>query len=212
MNPVGEVVLLAASGLAREVVSAAGTHHRIIGMLDDDEALHGTRVNGVEVLGPIGDAPSQEADFLLCIGAGSGRRCVRDRLSQLGMKPACWATFIDDTVRVPHGCTVGEGSIVFGGVVLTAGVRIGRHCVVMPNVTLTHDVHIHDYVTLAAGVSLGGGVVVEDEAYLGMNASIRQGVRIGAGATIGMGAVVLSDVPAGETWVGVPANRMGARR
>ena len=29
--------------------------------------------------------------------------------------------------------------------------------------------------------------------------------ELGADATVGMGSVVLDDVPAGETWVGVPA-------
>jgi acetyltransferase-like isoleucine patch superfamily enzyme len=66
-------------------------------------------------------------------------------------------------------------------------------------------VRLHDFATLTAGVSLAGSVQVGEAAYLGMNAAVRQGLTIGAGAVIGMGAAVLADVPAGETWVGVPA-------
>jgi acetyltransferase-like isoleucine patch superfamily enzyme len=40
---------------------------------------------------------------------------------------------------------------------------------------------------------------------LGVGVSVVPGVRIGAGATVGAGAVVISDVPDGETVVGVPA-------
>jgi sugar O-acyltransferase (sialic acid O-acetyltransferase NeuD family) len=207
-----EVVLLAASGLAREVIAAEGMRARIKGILDDDPALHGTRVDGIQVLGPIGDAPRHTADFLVCIGSGSGRRDVVERLDGKAIGGDRWATFVDDAVRVPDGCEIGEGSIVLAGVVLTANVLVGRHCVLMPHATLTHDVGIRDYVTLAAGVSLGGGVEIDDDAYLGMNSSVRQHVRIGARATIGMGAVVLSDVPAGDTWVGVPAARLGAKK
>ena len=42
-------------------------------------------------------------------------------------------------------------------------------------------------------------------AYIGTGASVIPGVTIGAKATIGAGAVVVRDVPAGETHVGIPA-------
>ena len=43
-------------------------------------------------------------------------------------------------------------------------------------------------------------------AHLGMNSSVRERSSIGSYATVGMGAAVLSNVPDGETWVGVPAH------
>ncbi|WP_226654123.1 NeuD/PglB/VioB family sugar acetyltransferase [Leifsonia sp. LS1] len=204
-----DLLLLGASGLAREAAAAAQSRHRVIGVLDDDPALRGTRVAGAEVLGGMAHAAEYDADLLVCVGSGAGRRSVVDRLDALGVDDRRYTTLIDDAVRVPDGCTVGAGSILLGGVVLTADVTIGRHVVVMPNSTLTHDVRLHDFATVTSGVSLAGSVRVGEAAYIGMNAAVRQGLAIGAGAVIGMGAAVLADVPDGETWVGVPARPVG---
>jgi acetyltransferase-like isoleucine patch superfamily enzyme len=40
---------------------------------------------------------------------------------------------------------------------------------------------------------------------VGAGATIRQGIEIGAGAMVGAGAVVVRNVPAGVTVVGIPA-------
>src|SRR5258706_449321 len=52
---------------------------------------------------------------------------------------------------------------------------------------------------------LGGGVRIGRGAYVGAGALIRETVHIGDYALVGMGSIVLTDVPAGQTWVGAPA-------
>ena len=203
-----EVILLAASGLAREalaVLKRAG-EDSVVGYLDDDAALHGRMIDGVPVLGGIDDAFRYPgARFLLCAGQGAVRDRIHGRLHRQGLTDDDFTTVIDPSVHVPDTCTVGVGSILLAGVVLTTSVTIGRHVVVMPNVTLTHDDTIEPFATLCAGVTLGGGVVVGEHAYLGMNSSVRQNLIIGNGSTLGMGAVLTKNLPADETWVGLPA-------
>jgi len=205
-----DLILLGASGLAREVI-AARHRYRIVGILDDDEALHGLLIGGIEVLGGLGLAGELMARLVVCVGDGSGRRAIVHRLDGLGVSERRYATLMDGSVEIPNGCTVGNGSVILAGVVLTANVSIGHHVVIMPHCTLTHDTSIGDFATLAAGVTLGGAVRLGEGSYLGMNASIRQNVRIGPDATVGMSAAVLEDVPGGETWAGVPARPLEAR-
>jgi sugar O-acyltransferase (sialic acid O-acetyltransferase NeuD family) len=205
---VTDVVIIAASGLSREVIAADQSAHDVVGILDDDRDLHGSVIGGVVVLGGIELAKELDTAFLVCIGAGSGRRRVVERLRLLGVSDDRFATLIDGSVRIPPGCEVGRGSILLAGTVLTANVTIGRHVVMMPHVTVTHDDVVEDFVTLAAGVSLGGTVLVRSGAYIGMNAGVRERTTIGPDAVIGMGSVVLGDVPAGETWAGVPAAQL----
>lgn len=201
------LLLVGASGLAREVLAAGITG--VVGILDDDAERHGTEVGGVPVLGRTALAAERDDDLLLCFGPGTTRRQVARRLSRAGVDEDRYATYAARSARIGRTCEVAPGSILLDGVVVTADARLGRHVVIMPNSTITHDDDLCDFVTIAAGVAVGGGVRIGRGAYLGMNASVRQGVTVGRDATIGMGAVVLSDVPEGETWAGVPARRLG---
>ncbi|MFL6288339.1 MAG: acetyltransferase [Actinomycetes bacterium] len=205
---VSPLILLAASGLGREVLNAveAAGSHRVVGFLDDDAALHGTSVTSVPVLGPIEDAVRHtDARFVVCVGRGQSRRGIVRRLQSKGVAPDRYAAVVDPTVRVPRGCSIGAGAVLLAQTVLTADVHIGRHVVAMPHVTLTHDNRIEDFATLCAQVVLGGSVHVGEAAYLGMGCSVREEIAIGPEATLGMGAVLLEDLPAGATWAGCPA-------
>lgn len=202
----GPLLLVGASGLAREVLPvAAEAGHEVLGVLDDRHADLPPALGGAPVLGPVSAAAEHPgARLLLCVGPSRTRAAVHARLDP----GAAYARVVDPSVRNPAGCPVGEGSVLLAGVTITADAVLGAHVVAMPGVTVTHDCVLDDFATLAAGVALGGGVRVGRAAYLGMNASVHPGVRIGAGAVVGMGAVVLTDVPDGETWAGVPARRL----
>lgn len=204
-----ELVLIAASGLAREVLTMvrASGQYDVVGLLDDDKEMAGVTVDGAPVLGTIDDAPKfTHALVLVCLASGKSREAVVERLAALGLRDARYATAIDPTVECPEGCRIGRGSILLKNVTLTASVTLGAHVVAMPSVTFTHDDDVADFATFAAGVSLGGGVRIGRAAYLGLNCSVRERTSVGSYATVGMGAAVLSNVPDGETWVGVPAH------
>ena len=201
------ILLVGASGLAREVLAAGITG--VAGILDDDTRLHGTEIGGVPVVGSVIDAVPRTESLLVCVGGGRGRRDVVHRLRESGLGDDRYARFVARSARIGSSSDIGPGAIVLDNVVVTADAALRRHVVIMPNCTVTHDDVLEDFATLAAGVSLGGAVRVGEAAYIGMNASVRQGVRVGAGATVGMGSAVLGDVPAEATWAGVPARGIG---
>lgn len=202
------LVLVAASGLAREVAGVAElvSDYELVGCLDDDETLWGTMVGQLQVLGGIDTIGSMSGvEVVVCAGKGAVRRDIVNRLAHLGVAADRYATLVHPSVEIPHSCSLGKGTVVLAHTALTADVSLGAHVVVMPGCTLTHDDVVEDFVTLTGGVSLAGTVHVREAAYVGMNASIREGLTIGAGSVVGMGAVITDNVPPGETWAGVPA-------
>lgn len=107
---------------------------------------------------------------------------------------------------VVGGCIIGRGAefgpgfvlIHSDGVVINGAVRGGS------------DVKIEHQVTIGAekrqSPELGDGV------FIGAGAKIVGAVKIGAGARVGANAVVLHDVEANTTVVGIPARPTGKKR
>ena len=202
-----KVLLVAASGLARETISSIEQtgDHEVIGLLDDNTALHGTLIGKVRVLGGLELAKERTEKLLICAGKGSSRAAIAARL---GLDDSRYATHIHGSAALGSSVSVGCGSIILAGCVATCDISVGRHTVLMPQVVLTHDNVLEDYCTLAAGAKLAGRVTVGHRAYLGTNAAVREDVQIGADAVLGMGSALLRDMPAEQIWAGNPARQI----
>jgi UDP-2-acetamido-3-amino-2,3-dideoxy-glucuronate N-acetyltransferase len=119
--------------------------------------------------------------------ASLGDRCVIGSCCYVGKN-----SILGDDVHLNHGVFLPNGSIV------------GDRVFIGPNATFTDDKHPRvnnpDYQAQPP--------IIEEDANIGARAVILPGIRLGKGCTIGAGAVVTHDVPAGETWLGIPAKRM----
>lgn len=110
---------------------------------------------------------------------------------------ACMALWVE----MVSGITLHRESIIganlhlvhSGNIKIDAGVRIGKRVGIMHNVTI------------AAADDKPGLPVIGDGVYIGTGATILGPVTIGQGARIASNSLVLEDVPADTTAVGVPA-------
>ncbi len=107
------------------------------------------------------------------------------------------------------------------GIEIHPGARIGRGFFIDHGmgVVIGETTEIGNYVTLYQGVTLGGTgkqagkrhPTLGDHVVVGVGAAVLGAITVGDGARIGGGAVVVKDVPAYATAIGVPA-RIAATR
>lgn len=105
-------------------------------------------------------------------------------------------------ISIPKQVEIGPGLRIFhfGNIFLHTDVKIGARCTLRQGVTIGNR-------------HAGGPVpVLGDDVDLGAYAQVLGGIRIGSGAKIGAMSVVLQDVPAGHTAVGIPARILPPER
>jgi sugar O-acyltransferase (sialic acid O-acetyltransferase NeuD family) len=100
---------------------------------------------------------------------------------------------------------IGEGSIICAGNIITVNIEIGKHVIINLDCTIGHDAILGDYTTVLPSVNISGFVKTEECVSIGTGSAITQGVIIGKNSVIGAGAVVVKDLPANCTAVGIPA-------
>lgn len=120
-------------------------------------------------------------------------------------------TLISADAWLAADARIDRGSTVAPRVAINRLVHVGAHVLVNVGAVLSHDVEVGDFTTIGPGCLIGGCARIGSGAYLGMGSIIRDHVTVGEGAVVAAGAVVVGDVPARVTVVGVPA-RTTARR
>jgi len=194
--------------------------------LEDDVIL----APGV-IIGPgvtIGRGSQIGAGAVIGVGVAIGRDC------QIGPNAVIGFSLIGDRVRILSGAVIGEqGFGVAGGkagaidvpqlgrVILQDGVTVGANScidrgaygdtVIGENtkidnlVQVGHNCHIGRSCVLAAHTGISGSTTVGDGVRFGGRAGIADHLNIGDGAQVMAAAGLMHDIPAGQTWGGIPA-------
>ncbi len=212
----GRILVVGGAGQGRQVIDAleAGGTDDVVGVLDASLAV-GTDVAGYPVLGADTDlataaASTKATGYVVAIGDNFTRGMLLDRAAR-----EC-ADLTAVTVRHPRAfvardATVGDGSIVLTGAVVSNGCRIGRGVLLGTNSSIDHDSTVDDHASLAPGAATGGDVHVGVATALGVGVAVIHGVTIGAHTVVGAGAAVVRDLPDHVVAVGVPARVLRPR-
>ncbi len=203
------LVIIGAGGVGREVslivqqINEIEQTWNMIGFIDDNVDNWGKVVNGYSIIGGLDSLDFLIEDYYVVIAIANYE--VKKRIVNRLSGRFKFATIIHPKVWIHDFMTLGEGSIVYEGVILTANIVIGNHVIISPKCGIGHDSIIKDYVSLLWNVNVSGNDVIEEGVMMGSGSTVIQGKIIGQGSTIGAGAVVVNNIDPYSTAVGVPA-------
>ena len=205
------LAIVGAGGLGREIailvaqLNEAGEAWDLRGFYDDCAPATPT-VGGLPYLGTVADlnAVAGPLAVAVAIGSSAGRATVVSRLTSPQLSfPALVHPAV--ALRPAQRIALGAGCLIQRGCLLTCDIMLGRFVLLNLGCTVGHDAVLDDFCSLMPHTNVGGAAHLETGVYLGTNATVIHQVRVGAQTTVGAGAVVVRNLPAGCTAVGVPA-------
>jgi UDP-perosamine 4-acetyltransferase len=206
------VIVYGAGGQARvllELMERAGISP-IVGFVDDNAALHGTKIDGIPVMGNIDRLSAIHRVHrihraVIAIGDNALRKKFADHARALGLR---LPVLIHPNAYVSPSAKLGEGTVVMAGAVVSTHVTMGELCIINTRASIDHDCLLGDCVHIAPGVTLAGNVTVGNGTMVGVAACAVPGLCIGDDAIVGAGAVLIRDVASGTTVAGCPAREL----
>lgn len=211
-----DVLIIGAGGHAWVVIDIfrrsndLGNDKKLVGLLDDDNSLHGTHILGLEVLGGISSLDAFKHDaVIVAIGDNAMRARVFEDLKKKGER---LVKAIHPTAVISPDVVIGEGTMVCGGVIVNPGSTVGNNVILNTGCTIDHHNYVGNHVHIAPGVHTGGEVRIEEGAFIGIGSTVMPRCRIGCWTTVGAGSVVTKDLPDGAVAFGVPAKVVRSRK
>lgn len=206
-----DLIIFGAGGLGREIAwqieewNKKQSEYNVIGFVDDTPEYQGTAINGLKVLGNTEYLLGYEKKVAvaICLGKSQHRQYVYNKIK--GNRNLYFPTIIADNVRYGNNVKFGQGCIICWSAVITVDTQIGDFVLINYDCTIGHDVTLENFVTLYPSVNVSGNVKISYGVEIGVGSQIIEKKKIGENTILGAGAVVVDDIPANCTAVGVPA-------
>ena len=204
------IIIIGVGGFGREVkvlidqINQSEKKYSILGFYDDAPECK-SHYNGIPFLGNI--AALNEITQPTSVALGIGDPATKSKiLARLNNENLNFPTLIHPSVQMSEDdITIGQGTIICGGSILTCNIEIGSFVTLNLCCTVGHDTIIKDFASFMPSVNISGEVVIYEKVYVGTGAKIINQLEIGKNTIVGAGAVVSKSLPENCTAVGIPA-------
>ncbi len=203
------MLVIGAKGFAKEVLEIfyQNGYSKEIAFFDNvNTDLPGLLYNKFSIINNFEDAKIwliKNPSFCLGLGNPTIRFEMAKKFIGIG---GVLTSLISPLATIGHfGTTIGFGSNIMTGTVITNDISIGEGVLINFNCYIAHDSIIGDYTEISPGSHILGNVKVGSFVTIGTSATILPKIIIGNNVIIGAGAVVTKNISNNTTVVGIPA-------
>jgi UDP-perosamine 4-acetyltransferase len=143
-------------------------------------------------------------NVVIGIGGYRDNKRRQEIFNNLSSKGFNIVNLIHPSAVISSSVKLGEGVVIFAGVILNAEVEIGDNVIIATGSTIDHESIIKSHVLISAGVTIGAGNIISEGALLALGSKVISRVSIGKNALVAAGSVVVSDVDSDTVIYGVP--------
>ena len=194
--------IIGAGGFGREVYWGLDMMERVNTVFFVDDMYWD---DSDEKILPLSSFDPNKYEVVVAIGDPTLRSELINRLP----KDTKYFTYIHPSVQILGGdVSIGEGSIICAGSILTTNIKIGKHAHLNLHTTIGHDCIIDDYFTTAPGVKISGNCNIGKRVYFGTNSSVREKINIMDDVTVGLNSGVVKHINESGVYVGLPSKKI----
>jgi len=209
------LIIVGAGGFGREVLSYcfdiqknnSDNNWHIIGFIDDNLNALNNYSYDISIIDTIKNyIPSNDDLFVMAIGLPTDQKIsIAESLVKRG---AQFISLIHPTARVDQRAIIGQGCIIAPYAGISCDTVLGNFVTLNAYSSVGHDSIIEDGCTISSYASIAGKVVLGTGVSVGLHGCVLPGCKIGNFAVIGSGSVVVKNVKANSTVMGVPAKKI----
>lgn len=210
-----DIVIYGAGGFGREIacllrlINEKNPEWNLIGFLDDNESLWGSKNEYGPVLGGADWLNAQQKPIAVAISVGSPAavESIANKITNpLVEYPNLYApsvTFLDK-----ESLKIGKGNIFCTNCFVSCNVTVGDFNLFNGYIPIGHDAEIGNYNVVMPSCNISGGVKIGNTNFLGVQSVVLQYIKIGNNTRIGANSVIMRKTKDGFLYIGNPAKRV----
>jgi sugar O-acyltransferase (sialic acid O-acetyltransferase NeuD family) len=210
-----DIVIYGAGGFGREIacliqlINGKNCQWNLIGFLDDNTAIWGTKNEYGTVLGGSEWLNKYEKDLACAIAVGSPN-AVQSIVGRINNPKVSFPNLYAPTVTFldKDSLKIGKGNIFCTNCFVSCNVTVGSFNLFNGYIPIGHDAVIGDCNVVMPSVNISGAVVMGNANFLGVQSVVLQGVKIGNNTRVGANSVIMRKTKDGFLYIGNPAKRV----